>query len=92
MCTRYSSIHAVGILQRLGIQRARPPLRLASFGDQAGRLEHLEVLGHAGQGHLSEERLGELGHGRLAGPQPGENRPTGGVGEGGEGSAEGVLA
>src|SRR5271156_5281636 len=43
---------------------AGPPLRLAPACDQAGPLEHLEMLGDGGATHL--ERPGELADRRLA--------------------------
>src|SRR5262245_31711285 len=54
----------VDFLQRARLDPARPPLRLASARDQAGTLEHLEVLGNRRQTHI--EGLGEFRHRRLA--------------------------
>src|SRR5690242_2997440 len=42
----------VDIAQRVGLDAAGPPLRLAAAGDQAGALEHLEVLGDRGEAHI----------------------------------------
>src|SRR3546814_8614249 len=42
---------ARGILQRRGIQPAGPPLRLAPATDEAGPLQHLQVLGNRRQAH-----------------------------------------
>src|SRR5437868_9763578 len=33
------------------LEPARPPLRVAAARDQAGALQHLQVLGHGGGGH-----------------------------------------
>src|SRR5580693_3784321 len=40
-----------GVLQRRGLEPAWPPLRLATTRDQAGALQHLEVLGDGGKAH-----------------------------------------
>src|SRR5271154_6055538 len=65
---------------------AGPPLRLAPPCDQAGPLEHLEMLGDRGTAHL--ERLGELADRRLAGREARQDRAPRRVGEGREGRAE----
>src|SRR3970282_1378219 len=65
---------------------AGAPLRLAPAGDEAGPLEHLEVLGHGGQGHL--ERGSEFRHRRLPIREAEEDLAAGGVGECREGAAE----
>ena len=70
------------------IEPGRSPLRLATARDQTGLLEKLEVLGDRGKRHV--ERLGQLRDRRLAGPQAGEDRPAGRIGEGGEDGAESV--
>src|SRR5690349_14638371 len=72
--------------QRLRVEAAGPPLRPPALRDQAGALQHLEVLGHGGQGHV--ERLGELLDRGLARGEPREDRAAGRVGEGREGGAE----
>src|SRR6516225_10041694 len=48
-------------LERVGLEPARAPLRLAAPLDQPGALEHLEMLGHRGQAHV--EGLCDLEHG-----------------------------
>ena len=68
-----------GLGERLGLEPARPPLRVAAARNQPGALEHLEVLGDRGLAH--RERLGELRHRGLARREPGEDRPAGGIGE-----------
>ena len=52
------------ILERSRLEPAGAPLRLAAARDEAGTLQHLEMLGDGGQGHL--ERLGQFGDGGLA--------------------------
>src|SRR4051794_21568602 len=43
------------VFERLGLQAARAPLRVAAAGNESGALQHLQVLGDRGQAHL--ERL-----------------------------------
>ena len=75
------------VLERAGVEMAGPPLRVAAAGDQAGALEHFEVLGDRRHAHV--ERLGERGDRRLAVVrETGEDRTPGRIGEGGEGQAE----
>src|ERR1700737_5117354 len=50
-----------GILERTRSERTGSPLRLAAAFDQAGALQHLEVLGDRRKAH--RERLPELGWG-----------------------------
>src|ERR1700730_2410838 len=50
-----------GVLERTSFERAGSPLRLAAAVDQAGALQHLEVLGDRGKAH--RERLRHLGGG-----------------------------
>ena len=76
----------IDVLQRVGGDAAGAPLRLAAPRDEAGALQHLEVLGDGGAAYL--EGLGELRHGGLAGHEPGENGASGRIGEGCEGGAE----
>ena len=68
-----------GFRERLGLEPARPSLRVAAARDQAGALQHLEVLGDRGLAH--RERLGQLRHGRLTRREPGEDRPPGRIRE-----------
>src|SRR5262249_19491598 len=65
-------------LQRARFDAARPPLGLPAPGDEAGALEHAQVLRDGGHAHV--ERLGELGHRAFARGQAGENRPPGWIG------------
>src|SRR3990170_8559442 len=76
----------IGVLERARAEPAGAPLRLATARDQAGALQHLEVLGDRGQAHL--EGLGQLRDGRLTRGQASENRAPGGIGEGGKGCAQ----
>jgi len=68
-----------GFRERLGLEPSRPSLRLAAARNQSRALQHLEVLGDRGLGHL--ERLRQLRHRRVPGGQPGEDRPPRGIGE-----------
>src|SRR4051812_30007178 len=76
------------VVERLGLQPAGAPLRLAAADDEAGALEHLQVARDRGEAH--RERLGELVDSRLALGQAGQDLPPRGIGEGGEREAEGV--
>src|SRR5271170_3690985 len=75
-----------GILERTRIEPAGPPLRLAPARDQAGALQHLQVLGDPRKRHV--KRLRQLGHRGFAPGKPRQNRPPGGVGESGKREAE----
>ena len=77
---------AGGVGQRLGLEPAGAALGVAAARDQAGALQHLEMLGDRGLAH--RERLGELVHRGLAQRQPGEDRPARRVGKSGEGGVE----
>src|SRR6478736_9158749 len=61
-------------------------LRIASARDQPGPLEHAKMLRDGGECHV--ERCGQLPHRRLTLAEPGEDRPTGRIGESGEGRTE----
>src|SRR5215204_1596220 len=74
------------LVERLGLQPARSPLRLAAADNQPRALEHLEVARDRGQ--ADRERLRQLVHGRLALGEAGEYRAARRIGEGGEGEAE----
>ena len=81
--------HPVGdVLERARPEPARPPLRIAAARDQAGALEHSQVLGYGGKTH--GEGLGQLGDGDFAGCEAGENGAPGGIREGCEADAETV--
>src|SRR6266545_904692 len=75
----------VGILERPRFEPAGAPLRLSRARDETGALQHLEVLGDGGQGHL--EGLGQLRNGGFAGCQAREDSAPGGVGQCSEGAA-----
>src|SRR3954447_1931579 len=77
------------LFERRRLEVAGAPLRVAAAGDEAGALEHLQMLGDGGKTHV--ERLGELRHRRLAGRETGQDGPPGRVGEGREGVAELVV-
>src|SRR5436309_9444925 len=72
----------------LGLEAARPPLRVAAARNQAGALQHLQVLGDRRLAH--RERLGQLRDRRLTRRQAGEDRPPRGIGEGREDGVEAV--
>jgi len=55
-------------------------MRLAAARDQAGALQHLEMLGDGGEAHL--EGLCQLRHRGLAQRQPRQDGPPRGIGEG----------
>src|SRR5918999_5279948 len=76
------------VAERLRLQPAGPPLRLASLLDESRPLEHLEVLRDSGKAHV--EGGGQLCDRRLTEGQAGENRAPGGIGESGEGHAQGI--
>src|SRR5262245_20002236 len=63
------------VSQRLGLQPAGTPLRLATLLDEAGSLEHLQVLRDRRQAHI--ERRRQVAHRRLAVGKSGDDRPTG---------------
>src|SRR5687768_15991050 len=77
------------LAERSGVETARAPLRLSRPRGEPGALEHLEVLGCRGEAH--RKRRGQLGHRRLAGGDPRENRAPGRVGKGAEDGAERVA-
>src|SRR5215207_5018868 len=80
---------AVDALQSLGIEAAGTPLRLAAAGDEAGALQHLQMLRDGGQAHA--ERLRELRDGRLAEAEPRQDGAPGRDGQRREGRAEAVA-
>src|SRR5262245_12312597 len=74
--------------QPRGFQTAWPELGRAPARDDAGLLQHLEVLGDGGLAEI--ERLAQLRHRRLAPRQAGDNRAPGRVRERGERHGEWV--
>src|SRR5262252_6764860 len=68
--------------QRGSLEPAWPPLRGAPPRDQAGPLQHLEVLGDSGKAHV--ERLGKLRHRRFTQGEPCQDGPPGGIRQSGE--------
>ena len=75
----------------MSVEATWSPLLLATLTDEAGALEHLQVLGDRRQRHLAQERLGEIRDTRLTVRQAREDRAPGGIGEGGEHLAQGVA-
>ena len=75
--------------QALKLKSCRAALAVASPAHQAGPFEHLEVLG---DGRLRQRGgLCEFDDASFAGREALEDRPAGGVGQGGEGAAQGVV-
>src|SRR5205807_10194890 len=74
------------LVERVGLQPARPPLSLPAADDHSRTLEHLEVARDRRQAH--RERLRQLLHGRLALGEAGQDRAARRIGESGEGEAE----
>src|SRR5258708_27188513 len=79
---------AVDLPERHRRDPARPPLRLAPARDQAGMLQHLQVLRNRRKAHV--KGFCEFHHRRLAERQPRQARPAGRIGECRKGRAEGV--
>src|SRR5215212_6796743 len=80
-------LHPVhGLVERLCLQPARPPLRLPAADDQPRPLEHLQVTRDRRQAH--RKRLGELADRRLALREPAQDRAARRIGECSEGLAE----
>src|SRR5580704_49001 len=75
-----------GVLQWRRLEPARPPLRRAAARDQAGTLEHLQMLRDRRQADL--ERFGQFGNRRLARGEPRQDRPPRRIGERRQGRAE----
>src|SRR6478735_43723 len=76
----------VDALQRIQLDPARPPLRLAAAGDQARVLQHLEMPGDRRSADV--EWLRQFRDRGLAKRQPRQDRPAGRVGQSLEGRAE----
>src|ERR1700680_1090400 len=74
------------LAERFGLQVTEPGGGAAGARDEARLLQHLEVPGDRWLGYA--ERLGELGDGRLALGQPGQDRSTGRIRERPEHEAE----
>src|SRR5439155_5799385 len=71
-----------------GLDPAGPPLRRATARDQAGSLQHLEMLGNGRAADV--EGLGKLGHRGFAQSKPPQDGTAGGIGERRKGGAEGI--
>ena len=65
--------------ERLRLELSRPPLRVTAARNQAGPLQHLEVLGD--RRLTDRERLRQLRNRRLTRGEPGKDRPPGRVRE-----------
>jgi hypothetical protein len=70
---------AGGLVERVRIEREQVFAAVHAAADQAGLLQHLDVLGDRVQRH--GEGRGHIGHARLAGRQPVEDRAPRGVAE-----------
>src|SRR5580704_1159291 len=77
-----------GLRERLGLKPARAALRVAAVRNEAGALEHLEVLGDGRLGH--PEGLGQFQDRSFARSKARENGPASGVGKSGEGGIEAI--
>jgi len=67
------------ILEWASIEATRTPLRLATSSHQPRALEHFQMLRDGGHAHI--ERLGKLGHRRLARYEPAQDHPAGRIGQ-----------
>src|SRR5258705_1141568 len=76
------------VLERIGLEPAGPPLRLAAALDEARAFQHFQVFRDCRQAYL--ERLGQVQDRGFAGGETTEDRAPPGIGEGGEGGAEAV--
>src|ERR1700741_4683820 len=74
------------LLQRPGLQLARPRLAAAAATDESSALEHFEMLGNCRLTH--GKRFSELHHARLPVGEPREDSAARRVGERGEGLGE----
>src|SRR5580704_9097008 len=77
-----------GLRKRLGLQPARAALRVAAVRDEAGALEHFEVLRDGGLGH--RERLSQFQDRSFARSKTRENGAASGVGESGKGGVQAI--
>jgi hypothetical protein len=77
----YPGIHQV---EGLGLEVHRPGLRARRAADEAGVLEHLQVLVDGLQRHPRPVRLGQLADGRVTLREPAHHVAPGRVREGGE--------
>src|ERR1051326_3429725 len=78
-----------GLFERRRREVAAAPLRVAAAGDEAGALEHLQMLRDRWEAHV--ERRGDLRDRRLAGREVRQDRPPGRIGERRERIAELVV-
>lgn len=75
-----------GLAEGPCVDPARASLRVAAAGDEAGTLQHFEMLG---DGRLTDgERLGKLRHRRFPRRQPSQDGAARRIGERGEGRVE----
>src|SRR4029079_11539012 len=78
-----------GSLERLGVEMAGPPLRLAAARNETGVFEHLEVLRNRRKAHVV--RLGEFGDRRITDRQARKNAAARRIGEGCKRGTEGIC-
>src|SRR5882762_6580038 len=69
----------VGFCERPGLELPRPSLRVAAARNEACALQDLQVFGDRRLAH--REWSGQLRYRRLAGGEPGQDRPPRGIGE-----------
>ena len=77
------------VLHRARLEAATPHATVLRVREQAGPLQHAEVLVYSGEGDA--EGLRQLRDGRFPRRQMRENRAPGRVGEGGKGCAQAVC-
>ena len=76
--------------EALELKSRRAALTVAAPADEAGPLQHLEMLGDGGLGQRGGRR--ELDDPSLASREALEDGPAGGVGKGGEGAAQWIAS
>jgi hypothetical protein len=77
----YPGVHQV---ESMGLEANRPGLRARRAADEAGVLEHFEVLVDGLQRHPRPVRLGQLAAGRVPLREPAHHVAPGRIREGGE--------
>lgn len=75
-----------GGLERLRVQAAAAHAAVFLMLDEAGAVEHTQVLGHRGQRHA--EGLRQFADGCFAPREAGQDSAAGGVGEGAKGGVK----
>ncbi len=76
--------------EALELKSRRAALAVAAAADEAGPLQHLEMLGDGGLRQRGSRR--KLDDTSLTSTEALEDRPASGVGKGGEGAAQGISS